>query len=117
MRLSEKMILLALENGQMTVQQLMDRCGIADVTVRHGLSQLHAADAVHILDWIRSKNNQWLGVWTLGPGKDASRPEGIKRASPPPGRRNSAIQAIAAIVASGEFNPFACLIGQMGSGR
>ncbi|HDR9031823.1 TPA: hypothetical protein QDB14_006106 [Burkholderia vietnamiensis] len=69
-----------LEREQLSVRELVTRCGVSQQRVSELLT-IHRAE-VHIVDWIPPEGRaQWRPVWTVGTGPDVPCPASIKTAA------------------------------------
>ncbi|WP_407971408.1 hypothetical protein ACJ51O_07865 [Burkholderia pyrrocinia] len=66
-----------LEQEQLSVRELVKRCGVSQQRVSELLT-IHRAE-VHIVDWIPPEGRaQWRPVWAVGTGPDVPCPAAIK---------------------------------------
>ncbi|KVR93970.1 hypothetical protein [Burkholderia vietnamiensis] len=69
-----------LEREQLSVRELVTRCGVSQQRVSELLT-IHRAE-VHIVDWIPPEGRaQWRPVWAIGTGPDVPCPASIKTAA------------------------------------
>ncbi|WP_176315114.1 hypothetical protein [Burkholderia vietnamiensis] len=69
-----------LEREQLSVHELVTRCGVSQQRVSELLT-IHRAE-VHIVDWIPPVGRaQWRPVWAVGTGPDIACPASIKTAA------------------------------------
>lgn len=74
-------LMLGLQDGCHTMQELSDMCGLSIQTVRNYCKQLHKRSLVHIVDWREDKHGgRTLRVYELGEGIDVKRPAPRSRA-------------------------------------